>query len=376
MAPSEATHINGQSEPSVTHVLHVVEADVLVRFGRMFRHLALALGTEGLHVSLLTDDPRAVSDFEGTPVECHLVRRLSGWWAWQLPHYLEEKLDPPPQVAHLWGTQCLASVGQWAQHSDLPVVVHALSAQDVANLMRRGPHQEFHWLAGCEGLVEIARAESPALPGKFHVVPPAFLMPEAAPDDDEPDAGHTLGVLWAGRIDAAAGLATLVDAVGQLCRQGCDVQVALVGAGPGVPALREHIRRASVQSCISLVDEPRLWDQAMHGADVFVVPASQRELSLAPLLAMALGKIVVASRDQMAEWFIEDQTAWQFTPGSAVELAYHLTRAAARDRAAQELSRAAMTIASERYAIGRIVEDLVREYTDAAKAGLGNKVTK
>jgi hypothetical protein len=43
------------------HVLHVADADFFIRFGQMFRHVALALNADGLRVSLLTDDPIAAA---------------------------------------------------------------------------------------------------------------------------------------------------------------------------------------------------------------------------------------------------------------------------------------------------------------------------
>ncbi len=367
MAEPETTQTSGRPT-AIARVLQVVSGDVFVRFGRMFRHLALALGAEGVHVSLLTDDPLMVSELDGTPVECHLLRRLSGWWNWQLTHELEERLEHRPEVIHLWGADGLAGLGTWALRNHIPVVVHALSTGDVSDLLRRGPHQSFRWLAACQGLVDAARAQAPTLADRLQVVAPGFLTPEYLPEAQPATPDRTLGLLWAGRIDLASGLTTLVDAVGQVSRQGGDLQAVLVGHGPGVPELRAHICRARIQNRISLVDDSRLWDQVMHGADVYVVSARQQELSLAPLLAMAMGKTVIAARDQVADWFIEDQTAWQFTPGSAVELAYHLARAAARDRSVLDLSRSAASYAAEHCSIRRVVDDLLREYQCAAGA--------
>jgi glycosyltransferase involved in cell wall biosynthesis len=77
---------------------------------------------------------------------------------------------------------------------------------------------------------------------------------------------------------------------------------------------------------------------------------------------MALAKIVIASRDQIAEWFIEDRTAWQFTPGSAVELAYHLSRAAQRHPNASALARSAAAYAREHHSITRLIAQLAELY--------------
>jgi glycosyltransferase involved in cell wall biosynthesis len=369
MAGSSSVGIHDEPLPRVGHVLHVADCDVLVRFGRMFRQVALALDAEGVHVSLVTDDLPAVADLEGTPAECHWFHRLSGWLAWRLAHDLARDFETLPDVVHLWGTAGLASVGSWALQSGIPVLVHALSERDASRLLERGARANLRCVAACAGLLRSGPEHLATGVDRFRVVPPALLMPDVPDEDPLPPHGHTLGVLWAGRFDQGSGLATLIDALAQLRRRNCDLQAVLVGTGPAVRAVRGHIQRAGVQSCISLIDEPRLWDRVMHGADVYVVPARQAELSLAPLLAMALGKVVVASRDQVADWFIEDQTTWQFTPGSAVELAYHLARVADGERVARELGRSAMKYVAEHHNISRVVTSLVAEYRMAADAG-------
>lgn len=244
----------------------------------------------------------------------------------------------------------------------LPVLVHALSARDIEYVVRRRSPPNLHVALGSSGLLRLARKRSPGLAEEFRVLLPAFLMPDLSDESENNVTSHTLGVIWAGRVDESAGLETLVDAVARLRHKGCDLQAALVGSGPAEGAVRERIRTARVQDCVSLIDEPRLWDRVMRGVDVCVVPSRQHELGLAPLLAMAMGKVVVSSRDQLAEWFIEDQTVWQFTPGSAVELAYHLERVAEGHRRARELGGSAAAYVHRHHAVGRLVQDLRTAY--------------
>ena len=109
----------------------------------------------------------------------------------------------------------------------------------------------------------------------------------------------------------------------------------------------------------------------MPSADALVVPAGQRELSVAPLLAMALHKVVLSSRDQPAEWFSEDRTTWQFTPGSAVELAYLLSRAMEQPQQARVLTTSAAEYVQEHHAMRTLVEDLTSCYAHALATSSG-----
>lgn len=77
---------------------------------------------------------------------------------------------------------------------------------------------------------------------------------------------------------------------------------------------------------------------------------------------MASGKIVIAARDQLGDWFVENRTCWQFTPGSAVELAYHLERLASPSRHAAELRKSALAYVRQHHAIGGLVRCLLAAY--------------
>ena len=361
MMAASSSSIPGKSAADATlHVLHVADCDFFDRFGHMFRRLGLGLYGEGVRVSLLTDDGQALRDLEGTPLDVRGVPGLSGWRAWRLGHYLTSLFSPPPTLVHLWGTTCLRALADWTQRAGTPLLIHLTSGNDLDRLSRRGVRANQHVAAGCRQFSGVLQARRPLVSEFVHLVPPALLIPDQA--DRTPAQEQTLGVVWTGRFDQRGGLQVLIDALAQLRRKDCDMQVALIGGGESGRVVWQEIRRQGIADCVSLIDEPEFWEAAVPGADVCVVPACQDELALAPLAAMALGKIVIASRDQIAEWFIEDRTAWQFTPGSAVELAYHLSRAAQRHPNASALARSAAAYAREHHSITRLIAQLAELY--------------
>ena len=243
---------------------------------------------------------------------------------------------------------------------DAALLIHVTSLHDVERLKRRGIRSNEWLLAACDEYGEMLRDRWPTLAGSFRVLKPALLLPEKVPGLSV--RGKTLGLLWAGRIDKQAGLEVLIEAVARLRAKDCDLQLALIGRGPATRYYWQEIRRQRVHDCVSLVAEPRLWDQAMAGADICVVPTCQHELGLAPLLAMALGKVVVASRDQVADWFREDETSLHFTPGSAVELAYHVTRTAISHPNVLAVARNAAEYVHQNHAVTRLATELAELY--------------
>lgn len=342
------------------HILHVADRDVLARFGLMFSQLLPALAASGLRVSLLSDDEPMLASFEGTPVERHRVEHLHGWRAWRLGSVLGARFGTPPKIAHLWGTASLRWMQGWLRSARVPTVIHALGASHIAHLARRGIRSHERVVSASRSLLEPLVQHHPLAAGACQTILPG-VAPPLWPER-ELRLDHTLGVLCVTHLGNLAGLVLLMQAAAQLRRTAFDLQIAVVGAGSLAHAAWNKIRGERVQDCLSIVDEPGLWERVLPGVDVCVVPTRQQELWLAPLLAMALGKAVIASRDQVAEWYVENRTCWQFTPGSAVELAYLLERVTAQPKHVQELCAGAAEYVRERHTISELIEHLLALY--------------
>ncbi len=339
MAKSNGATFSNRTTPLVEHALHVIDQDAHARLGPMFVQIMRGLADSGLRNSLLTDDEALIDRLEELPIECHLTSRLVGWQSWTLPSELAGRFTNRPDLVQMWGTAGLWGVRRWASRARVPVLIYALGETQVKRLMRGGLTERQCIAVAAERLADPLLACFPMVADRCHTLPLAVATPMGSVWQRKAD--RTPGVLCAERVTIDNGLNVLVDAVAQVSGAGCDLQVVLAGHGPDDQHVWQHIRHREVQQLVSLIDAPRLWEQALPEIDICVVPACQRELSVAPLLAMGLGKVVIAARDQIAEWFIEDETCWQFTPGSAVELAYLLNRAIEQPERARALGASA-----------------------------------
>lgn len=366
MAAQTAPSPDATTPPFAGHVLHVVDATIAARWGPMLRQTLWALAETGLHVSLITNDVPLIDALHGTEVTCHEHPYLSGWRTWRLPRQLAARFQPPPDVVHGWGIEGLSWLRRWAIEAGLGLVVHALSASAAQRLARRGAPPREHVILAAAGLAPEARPRDPSADDdRVSVIVPA-VAPPVAPPRSTP-AARTLAVLCVASLDAPEDCDVLLDATVQLRTRGTDLQVVIVGDGRGASAVWQRINARRINDACVVLDEPRLWEKGLEGADVCVVPARQRDLWLAPLMAQATGKLLVASRDQVADWFIEGRTCWQFTPGSAVELAYLLTRAVEQPRHVQEVVAAAAEYFNAHHTIAAQVEQLRAIYTRAAR---------
>jgi len=339
-------------------VLHVVDREALGCLGRMVRQVVLGLADDDIRVSVLTDAEPLVQELDGTGIRTSRVRSfdLLSRWRWTR----EETLDPP-DVVHVWSTRRQRWIAPWAGAMNAATLVHCICSQDVERLCRGGFDERSEtFLAGCEPYRQRLAERWPSLSDRFERLAPALLTPAESAAPPRPDG--TLGVLWCDRGGDLAGLALLGDALAQLRRKQIDVHAILIGSAERGGAIWRTVRALGVDGCVSLVDDATIWDRAMEGAHVYVAPAADGALSLAPLLAMATGRVVIASRDHGPEWFVEDETCLMITPGSATELAYHLMNAAAAQPALAALTRSARDFVRRRHAVTDATKWLAERY--------------
>lgn len=347
------------------HVLHVVDSGVFSRFGRMIRQLLLGLATAGARASLLTDDERMAVGCGPFAAECIHVPALTGWRAWRVARWVSSELEQPADLLHVWGTSALSVLERWSQRSQIPTLVHALSDADVAALTRRGPGAIRHVAGASQHLCQMLSAGKPASHFPVRRFAPALILPDCLTTDRRPQ--RAIGAVWAGLSEFVAGLDTVLKAISVLRDRNRFAQVMLIdmsraesrGAGH---RLWSAINESRLADRVSMIKGPAIWEEAIGGADVCLVPGCERELTLAPLLAMAMGKVVIASGDQLADWYVENKTAWLFKPGSPADLARLIERVQAEPDAAAALGESARSFVRERHTITGVAAELMEFY--------------
>ncbi len=357
---------NEPNAEATLRVLHVIGADCLARFGPMLRAVVRGLPGRDVVSIVMSDDQGSAADVVDGAAPVEGVAALNGWRAWRLERQLSGRFIPPPDVVHLWGTAGLGVISKWTRLARLPLIIYVTSRDDVDNVIRHGQHPNERILASCLPQQSAIARRAPAMSGAVDVLLPAIDLPDKP---RPPTEGRTRAIVWTGRLDRHTGLPVLIEAISVLYRQNHDLHVALVGRGTGEQRTWAIIREHGVEGCFSLVEGSRFGELAVEAADILVVPAWQRAVAVGPLVAMASGVFVVTSRDQTAEWHIEGQTSVQFTPGSAQELAYHLTRLLERRREVVGVLETASAYVAQHHAIsGRLpmLEELYRSAVESA----------
>ncbi len=354
--------VDGGSAP---HVLFVADRAFLDRFAPMIRHLGLALSAIDVLVTLITDDEEFTRELDATPIEAHRVPALLGWRSLWLGAEIMARVETPPGLVHLWGAAALPTISRWCADLGLPLVVHTFAERDVQRIERSAPRVNYMLLAASEALRATLQRRVPTPPSGVHLVIPACL----APDDQEaePQTHENLGVLCLDPMDEPAAALLLLDAIALARARGVQLQAALLGSGAGQRRVWHAARKLRVDECTSFVDAPRLWTRVLAGIDALVVPTHAERMHLAPLSAMSLGKLVIASRDQRADWFIDHVTARLFAPDSAAELADALGFAAQASPQRDALRSSARAYIRSTHAVTRTAERLCGLYRGIAR---------
>jgi glycosyltransferase involved in cell wall biosynthesis len=166
-------------------------------------------------------------------------------------------------------------------------------------------------------------------------------------DAQKADVRATLGVgdapllLYLGHVPRGADLDVAIDALALLTDDLSAAQLAILGPGDGVPALRHHAGQVRLADRVLFhpvwIDPDEAW-RYVAAADAIVAPYRDTLINRAKcpakvVAAMALGKAVVTSRVGQNVEYVEDGHSGLLTePGDARDLA-HALGSVLRDRA-------------------------------------------
>ncbi|MCG3129017.1 MAG: hypothetical protein CHACPFDD_03913 [Phycisphaerae bacterium] len=342
------------------YILFVADRASTARFGRMLRQLAIGLVDAGVRVALLTDDAALATEFAPAAIEYHIVPALGGWRAWRTRAQLSDDFADRLTLVHFIGVDALQAVEGWARRRQIPTLVHVAGEAECGWLMQRGARPGQHVAGMSDGFCRKLCGHPPASFFPIRCFRPALLL-SAETEIELPPPPDTLSVAWVGGWDNRPGLDLLLDAAEQVVRRR-SAQFVLVGAGPGERAVRTAVHRRELDACVTVIGELSMWERAVQGAAILVEPSATSDVSLAPILAMSLGRAVLASDDQRLEWFVPDATCRAFAAGSAASLADAIEWVAAQPDGALALGRAARQWVRAQLSITQLTADLAEFY--------------
>jgi glycosyltransferase involved in cell wall biosynthesis len=133
-------------------------------------------------------------------------------------------------------------------------------------------------------------------PGQFITIASGVDVDDIASTAPVRLAPHGPVIGTVGRLAPIKGHQHLIDAVPEILRRCPAAHVVLVGDGELRQALTERTRRLGVDSCVIFTGYREDISALIAGMDVFVLPSLNEGMGRVLVMAMALGKPIVATR--------------------------------------------------------------------------------
>jgi teichuronic acid biosynthesis glycosyltransferase TuaC len=265
-----------------------------------------------------------------------------------------------------------AAARRLAQRNGLPYVVSIHGSDLYTNLEHPAARRELLAAAAgaarvicvSESLARDAR-ELLALPdGRVTVIPDTYDERRFAFAGRESHDGP-VRLITVGRLVDVKGHDLLLESVAALVREGVDLSLELVGAGPNEPKLRARATAAGIGDRVRFSGAlaPDAVREALSRADLFVLSSRREGFGVALVEALATGLPAVATRCGGPADIIGGGDGVLVGAGDAAELAAGIRDAVRR---MGEFDRAAIAAGvKERFGSRRIAERLVAVYRDA-----------
>ena len=249
-------------------------------------------------------------------------RRILFSWVWNsYLGALERTVDAPPDLIH---AHCAYPDGraavEFGERTGVPVVI-TVHGHDIKDLAVADPQWRALVVEAMERAAAViavsqdlaARVQQLGIPeNRIRTIPNGVDSEVFVPDFSRQGGKDGWRLLYVGRFDPAKGLGVLLEAMGQLRRQGRNLSLELIGGNPatGTDAqFREQAVQLGLEEWVEFVDELP-WSELparMRQADLFVLPSFSEGLPLVLLEALSCGLPIVSTRCGGPEEVVDEE---------------------------------------------------------------------
>jgi glycosyltransferase involved in cell wall biosynthesis len=222
----------------------------------------------------------------------------------------------------------------------------------------------------CEAEARLARAIGP--PRRVRVVYNGIEPIGAGPPDARVAAlkarGPVIGALTL--LHQRKGLQTLIDATPKVLARHPSAQVAIVGDGPELEALRAQARGRGVAHAVSFVGLSTDPPASLRAMDLFAHPSLAESFPYVLLEAMSARRPIVASAvGGVPEAVSDGEDGVLVAPGDASALADAICALLEEPARAASIGHRAQRTAHERFTLAHMIDGLCEVYDEVLGAG-------
>ncbi len=361
MTPVTEETVAPKTPPKVDLAL-CVDPLSLRRFRAALRYLCVGLLDVSAQVRLVTASPETESLMLGS---VRPVRYQEPPWPFRRfgqRRVLEALADRPPNIVHGVSGRSLEMAAAIARHFDAHLIMHALSMNDAEVLAHSGAYPVDQMIAGSQTIYDAIRERGVLEAQRIQLVRLGTLAGEGP--TCFADSQRIPTILCTSRLNPAGRIDRLLEALRLLRKRGHDFMAFLTGSGPVEHVLRKATHNSGLSSVVTFAQPLGEAKQIMVGADIFVRPAVEQELSVRTLQAMAAGVAVVTVEGGAPDGHIHEVTGLVCPDGRPSSLAAAIERLL-KDRAfARSLAAQAVQHIKQYHSVSAMCEALVQIYYD------------
>ncbi len=186
------------------------------------------------------------------------------------------------------------------------------------------------------------------------------------------DQAKSVSIVAGGQLDDFEAYEAMLRAFDEVRRRNYDCMFFIIGNGKAEGRIRQAAQKMEMRSRLTFVDrqETAQLQGILKSADVYISPCPSEHVDIASLLAMAAGNPVLAARDVVDDFLIDERTAKIFTSGNAAELTGKLCSILEDRSAGTALAESALAYLREHHTAAQMVSAVAGAYRSASEAKL------
>jgi glycosyltransferase involved in cell wall biosynthesis len=306
-----------EAAPGPTSALLVVDDGTLSRFGIVVRHLCVGMIDEAVQMAVLSrTSPSSVGEAIGPS---RVISPHREWLPWarrpSAEGLLEELGGVRPRVVHCLSTELGAWAYDWAVAWNAVLVVQMADMRDVRAFGGLGSYQHLFAIAHTAVIEQALLKWHPEMAGRVTTIPVGIPSRDEIACYARPD--QVPAVIVTASLEHGSGLELALKALQIIREAGQNPHLFVLSDGHAEAAFRRQLDRLKLRSMVTLAGAMHDWEafsNAMAASDLYLMPISPERFSSCALMAMATGLAVLAPRDTIEDYLVDDQTACLFEP--------------------------------------------------------------
>lgn len=273
-----------------------------------------------------------------------------------------------PDVIHLQDSRLLVQGSILARKLNRPLILSLWDQSEASGLVLRKPIPQLRMIISVSASVQSEIPNLPALAGVGRqVILPGVELPESGVGVVPLEEVRPPVIGMAGPLEVVKGADYFLRACHRVVEAGHDIRVVIAGSGPEERVLRQLAGSLGLSSRLTFVDGGVSMQGYLSAIDIFCLPSLQQGLGVLMLEAMALGRPVIASGVGGITSVIEDRVNGLIVPPrDSGRLSEGMIELLSQRAFARGLALAGQELVRSRFSEGRMLEELISVYRDAA----------